>query len=171
MATRTLKTGSPAIIKATGIPGIISSVDHGRYEVNGNNYTAGEITAVKIKPEVKKRIRINHTSDQRQKLNAIYSILSKEIKATPAVCEGWGKIEGCTKKATQIHHKRGRRGLLLIMSFYFCRICGNCHNYINEHSASGVELGLSMLINSNYKIVFTKREIGLLERYKIPYSY
>lgn len=171
MATQTLKTGATAIVKATGATGIIASVNLGRYEVNGENFTAGEIKAAKTIPVKKKRTRMNQVSDQRRALNAIYSIISKEIKASPAICEGWGKIEGCTKKATQIHHKRGRRGFLLIMSFYFGRLCSNCHNYCTHHSREAVEMGLSMLINSIYKKVFTERERELLLQYKIRLTY
>lgn len=166
MATQTLKIGSSVVIKATGKPGRIVDVVNGLYQVQGW-HRPGELMAIDSSLRENKQKKVRKFSDQRRKLNAIYSILVAEIKRQPAICEGWGKIEGCTKKATQLHHKRGRRGFLLIASKYFGRQCDHCHKFCTKHSKEAVEMGLSMLINSTEVVCFTKKEIELIEKYNI----
>lgn len=109
--------------------------------------------------------KINQQSDQRIILNKIYKILCKEFKPLHPVCEG--QLPGCTHKATEIHHKKGRRGLLLILSKYFGYLCSNCHTFCTKNSKAAKELGLSMQINSRTDFDFTPRELELLDRYEV----
>lgn len=101
----------------------------------------------------------NKVSNTRSKLNAIYSMLCKELKPQHMICD-------CcrTNPATDIHHKKGRRGLLLIMSFYFKYVCNECHRKATTDSAWAKEIGLSMPINSATEYIFTQREVDLLEQ-------
>jgi hypothetical protein len=127
-------------------------------------YQAKRIAKLKEKksPAVKK------VSDARQVLNKIYTTIAKELKPLHPICE-------CCKQnpATDIHHTAGRRGLLLIMSFYFRYICRKCHQKATDNSAWAREIGLSLLINSTKKHVFTLKEIELLEKNSvhIPNNY
>lgn len=115
---------------------------------------------------IKERNKINQQSDQRKLLNAIYSILIKELKPGK-MCEA--KIKCTSNMATQVHHKRGRRNWLLIMSKYFGYHCPACHQWATELSKEAVEIGLSLPINASFEWEFTKREVELMEKYKVKF--
>lgn len=100
-------------------------------------------------------------------LKKIYTTLRKELLPLNPVCQGKGKIEGCTGKANQIHHGKGRRGFLLILSKYFRYLCHNCHDFCTENSTEAKELGLSVQINSKTDWAFTDREKELIEKHKL----
>lgn len=107
----------------------------------------------------------NQISDQQKILNAIYKILAVELKPLNTKCQG--NLSGCTHRATEIHHTAGRRGVRLIMSAYFKYLCHNCHRFCTEHSKEAKEIGLSLPINSELKLVFTKRERELIDRFNL----
>ena len=44
--------------------------------------------------------------------------------------------------STQIHHKRGRDGLLLFDVRHFCACCSSCHTWIDAHRTEAQKLGL-----------------------------
>ena len=46
-------------------------------------------------------------------------------------CEA--KLQGCTIKATDLHHAKGKIGDLLTDKRFFKALCRNCHNYIETH--------------------------------------
>lgn len=52
------------------------------------------------------------------------------------------RCERCGKKATDIHHKRGRVGRLLCMTEYWASTCRGCHQWIGENPNEARELGL-----------------------------
>lgn len=108
---------------------------------------------------------ISQVSTQRDKLNKIYTILCKELKPQHTKCET--NLPGCTHKATEIHHMKGRRGLLLILSKYFAYHCPNCHRWVTDHSKEAVEIGLSLPINSQTEYDFTERELFLIDKYGV----
>ena len=72
-----------------------------------------------------------------------YSELRVEFLYNNRICVGSGIIKGCTKNATEIHHKRGKIGELLIDVNNFAAICRNCHEWITENSKEAIELNLS----------------------------
>ena len=118
----------------------------------------------RIKAEGKKRT-VNKTSDQQVLLNKVYAILCRELKPLHTKCEA--KLLCCTGRATQIHHKQGRRGILLIMSKLFSYLCHNCHDFCTEHSKEAIEIGLSLPRNSKTEYEFTDREKELINKYNI----
>ncbi len=109
--------------------------------------------------------RINPISDTLQLLNKIYAILCAELKPLHTICEG--NLSGCTHVATEIHHMKGRRGILLIMSKFFKYLCRNCHDFCTEHSAQAQEMGLSVQVNSQTDYEFTDRELELIEEFGV----
>lgn len=121
--------------------------------------------ALKNKGGVKKPVLIRNASEKREILNNIYGILCRELKPQHLSCQG--NLEGCTHRATQIHHKKGRRNYLLIMSKHFCYLCKNCHDFCTVHSFVAMKIGLSMPINSTTEYDFTDREIELMIKYKV----
>ncbi len=74
-----------------------------------------------------------------------YAKARKRFMAKHLVCEA--KLKGCSQKATQVHHKQGRDGALLIDISKWLPVCHNCHSWITEHSAESIELGLSLKRN------------------------
>ncbi len=111
------------------------------------------------------RNKKSDNTDQRVLLKLIYKILCAELKPLHTICEA--QLTGCTLVATQTHHKKGRHGILLIMSTYYGYICDNCHKHITKHSREAIEKGLSLLRNSQTEYIFTPREIELIKQYKI----
>lgn len=72
----------------------------------------------------------------------IYNLKRKEfLKANP---ECQASLEGCTKKATQIHHMKGRENELLNESAYWMAICFNCHRKVTEDTQMAFAKGLSI---------------------------
>lgn len=56
-------------------------------------------------------------------------------------CEA--KLNGCTGKATDLHHAKGKIGDLLTDKRYFKALCRNCHSYIEVHPDFAKENGFS----------------------------
>ena len=71
------------------------------------------------------------------------------LKANP-FCECHDQTRGSRRdfsqpyreKSTQIHHKRGRDGLLLFDVRHFCACCSSCHSWIDAHRTEAQALGL-----------------------------
>lgn len=114
------------------------------------------------KLQKEKKAPISQFSDQRKKLTAIYSILRADIMKVKLRCEA--NLPGCLKFASEIHHKKGRRGFLLIMSKYFGYQCDNCHKICTRDSKMAKEEGLSLPINGPTTYEFSKREMELIEQ-------
>ena len=53
------------------------------------------------------------------------------------------KLEGCTGAATDIHHKAGRIGALLLLISKWLAVCRSCHRWIEENPVEAKELGYS----------------------------
>lgn len=65
-------------------------------------------------------------------------------KANP-VCQAG--LSGCLVHTSEVHHKAGRIGKLLLDETKWLAICSKCHAYITEHSKEAIELGLSQRRN------------------------
>ena len=90
------------------------------------NYRAS-LKPVKIKDISKPISKVS--SKQLERL-AKYRKIRNEFMANKN-CEA--KLQGCTIKATDLHHAKGKIGDLLTDSRYFRALCRNCHNYIETH--------------------------------------
>lgn len=113
--------------------------------------------------------KVKHQTELTQTLRKIYKELLAQLLPTllpqQNTCKGFGKISGCTKKPTEVHHMKGRRGWLLILSKYFCLLCRNCHDICTEDSALAKDLGISLPINSKTEFEFTDLELSLIARH------
>ncbi len=167
MAISTLKVGTKVRVKESNETGIIEEIERGRYKLEDSEerYNAGDLVAERSVIEKKKYAPPNKVSDQQALLNKAYAILIAELKPLHTVCEA--NLVGCTKKATQVHHRKGRRGILLIMSKLFSYLCPHCHDFCTENSEEAVRLGLSLPINSKTDFEFTDREYELIEKFGI----
>lgn len=54
------------------------------------------------------------------------------------------KCPMCGKDATQVHHKKGRIGKLLLDVRFFLPVTQDCHQYIEEHPEWAKEQGYSL---------------------------
>lgn len=53
------------------------------------------------------------------------------------------KLQGCSGEATEVHHKAGRIGELLILISKWLAVCRSCHRWIEENPLEAKELGFS----------------------------
>lgn len=54
------------------------------------------------------------------------------------------KLNGCTVKATDLHHAKGKVGDLLTDKRYFKALCRSCHSYIEINPNFAKEKGFSL---------------------------
>lgn len=83
-----------------------------------------------------------HRTNKRKSEEQEYSIKRKAFIKNNPLCVP--KLPGCTKKATQVHHKAKRDGVWLLKQEYWLATCHECHDTI-EHKMSmeeAVEKGL-----------------------------
>ncbi len=70
---------------------------------------------------------LNQKSEKRRIEEKTYSTLRKVFLETRPNCEA--KLEGCTHRSTDVHHK-ARRGNNYLNVKTFAALCRNCHDYI-----------------------------------------
>lgn len=87
--------------------------------------------------------KINPISNKEKERRKLYKLLRKDYLLEHPVCEV--NAEGCTIKATEIHHKAKRVGDNMFK--YFCAICRNCHLKVEANPEWAYEMGYSMRIN------------------------
>jgi len=90
-------------------------------------------------PVEKKWKRPNAVSDKRKEENELYKVVSKEYLKQHKFCEC-----GCGRKATEIHHMRGRIGDLLCDTKYFKAVASSCHRAIELNPKDAKQKGLSV---------------------------
>jgi len=89
------------------------------------------------KPIKKSNKAIPIFSESRKERNKKYKILRDEYLLSHPLCEVCNQ-----RKATSIHHKRGRDGDNLFS--YFLSVCTNCHRYIEDNPQFAKENNYSM---------------------------
>lgn len=52
---------------------------------------------------------------------------------------------GCTQTFTELHHRAGRRGAMLLDQSRWSALCHAHHSWVTEHPAAAVEMGISEL--------------------------
>lgn len=85
------------------------------------------------------RIAMRKFSKKRAALERIYIKKAKHYLREHDVCE----VVGCSAPSTQIHHKRGRLGTLLIDTDNFLSVCYPHHRMIEENPNWAKENGYS----------------------------
>ncbi len=81
------------------------------------------------KPTAKKPL--SPRSSKQVKLDALYSILREQFLKRKPYCEA--HLPGCAVNATDVHHKKGRTGNLLLDDTEFLAVCRTCHGWIETH--------------------------------------
>jgi len=91
---------------------------------------------------------IKKVSDKQKALLVEYAKLRKNFLKVHVNCEA--QLIGCTKDATEVHHRAGR-GAFLLDVITWLSICRSCHNQI--HNAMGIldatDQGLRIRRNAN----------------------
>lgn len=89
------------------------------------------------KPIKKSRKRIPSMSKKRQKTSRIYREMAKAFLIANGICQ----VTLCTKKATQVHHTRGRRGSNYLDMTTWMAVCPGCHESIHQYPQWAKEAG------------------------------
>lgn len=96
------------------------------------------------KPSSKKvekvRQQIRKVSTKQAAKNQEYSKLRDDFMSHNPLCKA--NLSGCTKIATDLHHKKGRVTYLLDVTTYIA-LCRNCHQKIEENPTMAKEKGFS----------------------------
>lgn len=93
-------------------------------------------TSRKPRPnKTKPRYRIPAMSKARYARMKEYGKLRKVFLAANKLCER------CGKKATDVHHKRGRIGRLLCMTEHWVSACRHCHDWIGANPTQARQEG------------------------------
>ena len=89
----------------------------------------------------KQRAPINKIGAKRKKEMSIYDKRRLAFLALHKWCQS--SLPGCTKMATEVHHKKGRVGDNYLDMATWLATCNSCHRWIEEHPEKAKELGLS----------------------------
>lgn len=88
---------------------------------------------------------VSNTEKRAADLKRYYTLGDPFLMSNP-LC--MARLSGCTFRATQIHHKAGRKNWRLLYTPWFFPICHSCHEWATEHSKQAIELGISLSINT-----------------------
>lgn len=92
--------------------------------------------------EQPKETKINKVSETRKEWDKEYNKNRKKFLSEHPACQAM--IEGCTKKATDIHHKRGKNSKEDYVSpSNFLAVCRHCHQVIEKNPAFAKAFGFS----------------------------
>lgn len=89
---------------------------------------------------------MNRQSPIRQIQLSIYRKIRRIFLLDYNQCKA--QLSCCRKYATEVHHKQGREGWILLIVRWWLPVCKPCHDHITEHSEEAIELGLSMQRNT-----------------------
>jgi len=90
---------------------------------------------------IEKPKSISPVSAKRQVEMDTYGRLREAFLIVNPHCKA--KLQKCTAKATDVHHKAGRIGENYLKIGTWLAVCRNCHRWITENSKEAIELGLS----------------------------
>ena len=71
----------------------------------------------------------------------VYGAIADLFKKAHPVCECWGEMAGCAVATEDVHHTRGRAGLLLFDIRHFLPVCRPCHDWIGAHPEEAAAKG------------------------------
>lgn len=97
------------------------------------------------KPDYKPTARQKHIaprSPKRSKLERAYAAKRITFLTEHTMCEA--RLPCCTNNATDVHHKQGRIGMLLLDVTKWLAVCRACHDWIERHPAEAQERGFSL---------------------------
>lgn len=83
--------------------------------------------------------RIKSVSDKKLVELKQYRLLRDEYLATHKICEH----PECSNPSEDLHHAKGRVGILLTDTRYFKALCRKCHRWVEENPTDAKSMGLS----------------------------
>lgn len=89
-----------------------------------------------------KRTPIKKVSKKQLENLKEYRKVRDEFMKQNRTCQA--RLQGCTVKATDLHHKKSRIGDLLTDTKFFMAVCRQCHNKIEDGGAWVYEQGLKI---------------------------
>jgi hypothetical protein len=96
---------------------------------------------LKRTPLKKKPYKIAPVSEKRKAQMREYSKLRKSFLDQNKQCQA--AMEGCSKKATDVHHMQGRENDRLLDDTKWLAVCRVCHRKITDNAAAAISMGLS----------------------------
>jgi hypothetical protein len=91
---------------------------------------------------IKRKRRIKPLSEKRKTALAEYTAKRIVFLAENPYC-GIG-VDGCEKRASEVHHLRGRVGADLLDESMWKGACRPCHQYVTEHPKEAIERGWAL---------------------------
>lgn len=91
------------------------------------------------KPAPQKRSKLSPVGDKRLEELKEYRRRRRAFLQANPVC----KVDGCSNKATDVHHMAGRVGRFFLATAYWLAACRWCHRKIEENPAWAKENGYS----------------------------
>lgn len=83
----------------------------------------------------------NKVSEKRMKqLNEYTEVREMFLNMEP---NHFCQVDGCRNQATEIHHAKGKEGVLLLDTVYFLAVCRTCHERITRDSNWAILNGYS----------------------------
>lgn len=94
-------------------------------------YNYGKYCRIHLQAKEPKDAKIKSESEKRKELNKVYLKVRAEYLKIHPLCE----FPKCTHRATDIHHKAGKIGELLIDDNHFMALCRDHHRLIENNPA------------------------------------
>jgi hypothetical protein len=111
---------------------------------------------LKRTPLKKKPYRIAKMSEKRAEEMVLYKDMRVAFMKENKVCAAG--LDGCTKKATDVHHMAGRTNAMLLDQTKWLAVCRNCHRQITDNSEMAIAKSLSISrTNVTEKVLLFKR--------------
>ena len=102
--------------------------------------------AAQLHPEKHEAGGVKARSAPKAVMDAIYSEIAKLFKHAYPWCEACVAIRNVhassARETEDVHHKRGKVGLLLFDVRHFIPVCRTCHDWIGDNPEKARELGL-----------------------------
>ena len=100
----------------------------------------------KLYPENTARGGVKAQSGSKKMRDAIYSEIAKLFKAAFPYCEACKAIRHCNaahaRPTEDVHHKRGKVGLLYFDVRHWISVCRACHTWIGDNIEAARAIGL-----------------------------
>lgn len=113
--------------------------------------TAFPKQATALRPENTQAGGVKARSDSQCRRMDVYRYIAFLYKSIHPLCEACRYIAAfdhgnpaASKITSDIHHRKGKVGLLLFDARYFLAVCRECHNWIGDHPKEAEQLGLNM---------------------------
>lgn len=94
------------------------------------------------KQVVKKQYSIPFRAPERTKEEKLYSAKRIIFLAKHPMCQA--HLPECQNKSTEVHHKMGREGDLLLNDCYWLSTCRSCHDFIEKNPEFAKLMGFSL---------------------------